>query len=170
MPRGGARTEAWFTDLYAKHHPHVVRYALRRLGDLDTAADLAQEVFVVAWRRRAEVPDRGLPWLYGVARRLLANHWRARRAAPPLVHDLAPPPDDGASDRLADVRAALGTLSEGDQEILRLVGWEELTVAEAAVALGCRATTAAVRLHRARRRLVAALANRPSSYRRHQHV
>jgi RNA polymerase sigma-70 factor (ECF subfamily) len=113
MPPPGERGERWFSGLYAAHYAHVVRYALRRLADPDASAELAQEVFVVAWRRRAEVPDHDLPWLYGVARRLLA------------------------------------TLSEADQEILRLVGWEELAVAEAAVVLGCSGTTAAVRLHRA---------------------
>ena len=49
-------------------------------------------------------------------------------------------------------------LSELDQEILRLIGWEDLTVSEAATVLSCTRTTAAVRLHRARRRLTAAMA------------
>jgi RNA polymerase sigma-70 factor (ECF subfamily) len=58
----------------------------------------------------------------------------------------------------ADLRTALANLAEPDQEVLRLVGWEELTVAEAATVLGCTRTAAAVRLHRARRRLAAAMA------------
>ena len=155
------RDEAWFTTIYAGQYPHVVRYGLRRLADPDAAAELAQEVFAIAWRRRAEVPDRSLPWLYGVARRLLANHWRARRAAPDAVPISAaegrgsPGPDEAVG--LADLRAALATLSELDQEILRLVGWEELTVAEAARVLACTRTAAAVRLHRARKRLARAL-------------
>ncbi|BCB82976.1 RNA polymerase sigma factor [Phytohabitans suffuscus] len=166
MRRSRERGEEWFTALYVTHYSHVVKYALRRLADLDASIDLAQEVFVVAWRRRVQVPDHGLPWLYGVARRLLANHWRARRSAPTVVlltvdggeyAHAEPPADQGVSDRLAAVRAALGELSYMDQEILRLVGWEELTVSEAATVLGCRRATAAVRLHRARRRLSEAL-------------
>jgi RNA polymerase sigma factor (sigma-70 family) len=156
------RDEDWFTSLYAAYYPAIVRYGVRRLANLDAAAELAQEVFVVAWRRRRHVPDRALPWLYGVARRVLANEWRARRSRPTEV-PLGPselvgqagPPDAVAA--VADVRAALAGLSEGDQEILRLVGWEQLTVAEAAVVLDCGRATAAVRLHRARRRLRAAL-------------
>ncbi|GAA4673178.1 RNA polymerase sigma factor [Phytohabitans rumicis] len=167
MRSSGERGEGWFTDLYATHHAQVVRYGLRRLADLDAAVDLAQEVFVIAWRRRAQVPDHGLPWLYGVARRLLANQWRARRSAPEILplgtgdagHDRRA--GEGAVDQLGDVRAALATLSDADQEILRLIGWEELTVAEAAVVLGCRRQTAAVRLHRARRRLIDALGPAP---------
>ncbi|MER7004878.1 sigma-70 family RNA polymerase sigma factor [Dactylosporangium sp. NPDC000555] len=171
MPSSGARSEGWFADLYAAHHSQVVRYALRRLGDPDASLDLAQEVFIVAWRRRLDVPDRHLPWLYGVARRLLANHWRARRAAPEIVtlavegaqreHIAAASTGQAAGDRLDRVSVALASLSDMDQEILRLIGWEELTVTEAAVVLGCRAATAAVRLHRARRRLAEALRSIP---------
>jgi RNA polymerase sigma-70 factor (ECF subfamily) len=164
----GTRDETWFTRTYAAHYPSLVRYGLRRLGDEDTSAELAQEVFVVAWRRREEVPDHSLPWLYGVARRLLANHWRAKRVAP-VALPLSEPDRLGihcgandASAALADVRIALAGLPDLDREILRLVGWEELTVGEAATVLGCTRTAAAVRLHRARRRLTAALAVNPT--------
>jgi RNA polymerase sigma-70 factor (ECF subfamily) len=159
------RGEDWFTATYAAHYPHIVRYGYRRLADAEASAELAQDVFVVAWRRRADVPSNSLPWLYGVARHLLANQWRARRSAPAVV---PMPPDalpgrgasaeqDAAVD-VAGVHFALATLSEPDQELLRLIGWEGLTLAEAATALGCSRPTAAVRLHRARRRLSAALA------------
>ncbi len=149
-----------FREVYARHYPDVVRYGLRRLDDLTAAEELAQEVFLVAWRRRVELPSRTLPWLYGVARRLLANHWRARRAAPAFVElteTAALDRHDGVV-RLVDVRSALFQLSEDDQEILRLVGWEQLSLAEAALVLGCGLATAKVRLHRARRRLAELLA------------
>lgn len=71
------RDETSFAATYDRHRSAVIRYGLRRLGDGDAAEELAQEVFVVAWRRRDDVPDHALPWLYGVARRLLANTWRA---------------------------------------------------------------------------------------------
>ncbi|MEV4491193.1 sigma-70 family RNA polymerase sigma factor [Micromonospora coxensis] len=161
------RDEEWFTRIYTADYAHVLKYGQRRLADMEAAAELAQEVFVIAWRRRREVPDRSLPWLYGVARRLLANEWRARRGAP----DVLPMTDAGllqkpgvpgadATVGVADLQAALATLTDLDQEILRLVGWEELTVSEAAQVLGCTRTTAAVRLHRARRRLNDAMSYR----------
>jgi RNA polymerase sigma-70 factor (ECF subfamily) len=160
----GEHDERWFTRIYAAQYPYVVKYGQRRLFDPDAAAELAQEVFVIAWRRRDEVPDHSLPWLYGVARRLLANQWRAGRAAPrvvPIVDaDLAGGTGADTTVGVADLRAALATLGELDQEILRLIGWEELTVAEAAQVLGCTRTTAAVRLHRARRRLTEAMSTR----------
>jgi RNA polymerase sigma factor (sigma-70 family) len=162
MRGSGKRDDDWFSAVYAAHYPKIVKYGLRRLGDLESSIELAQEVFVVAWRRRARVPPEALPWLYAVARRLLANHWRAHRAAPVLVpmnelHPSAGLSEPDAAADLALVTAALATLSDLDQEILRLVGWEELTVAEAATVLGCSRPTAAVRLHRARRRLTEAM-------------
>ncbi|WP_233578562.1 sigma factor-like helix-turn-helix DNA-binding protein [Micromonospora sp. BL4] len=63
--------------------------------------------------------------------------------------------------RLVDVRAALSRLSDDDQEILRLVGWEQSSLSEAALVLGCGAATAKVRLHRARRRLTEMLREQP---------
>jgi RNA polymerase sigma factor (sigma-70 family) len=165
------RDEAWFTRMYTVHYADIVNYGRRRLLDVDAAVELAQDVFVVAWRRRSEVPDQGLPWLYGVARRVLANRRRADRAAPnpsaaPHPEPVAGPGvgDPAAAVAMADVRAALAGLSELDQEILRLVGWEELTVGEAARVLGCTSAAASVRLHRARRRLAKAIATTtPSS-------
>ncbi|WP_432840535.1 RNA polymerase sigma factor [Dactylosporangium sp. CA-092794] len=159
------RDAGWFRGIYARHYADVVRYGLRRLGGTAAAEELAQEVFLVAWRRRWEVPERTLPWLYGVARRLLANHWRAERSAPPPL-ELAELPAADRNDaiaRLVDVRAALARLSDDDQEILRLVVWEQLSVREAALVLGCGTTAAKVRLHRARRRLTDLLRERPAA-------
>jgi RNA polymerase sigma-70 factor (ECF subfamily) len=165
MNSSGERGEGWFTTIYAAHYPDIVRYGLRRLHDPEASTELAQEVFVVAWRRRAQVPEPSLPWLYGVARKLLANEWRSQRARPVALPALDPdafPQRAGSAHPdsvvgLVDLRAALATLSTDDQEVLRLVGWEQLTLAEVAVTLDCSRTAAAVRLHRARRRLIAAL-------------
>jgi RNA polymerase sigma-70 factor, ECF subfamily len=156
------RDRSWFDEIYNGHYLDIVRYGVRRLADVDASADLAQEVFVVAWRRRDQVPDNSLPWLYGVAGRLLANHRRAQRRAPvtqPFTDLLRPAqaehPESVAA--LADLAAAMVQLSDLDQEILRLIGWEQLTLGEAATVLGCSHTAAKVRLHRARRRLTAAM-------------
>ncbi|WP_018353444.1 RNA polymerase sigma factor [Longispora albida] len=152
-------TEAWFRATYAEHYPAVVRYGLRRLGSMTAAEELAQEVFLTAWRRRADVPGQALPWLYGVARRVLANSLRRTEPVPAELPEFAVPA--GGLDEVLDVRAALATLSEPDQELLRLIGWEELSVSEAARVLGCNRAVCAVRLHRARKRLQAALSPRP---------
>jgi len=50
-------------------------------------------------------------------------------------------------------------LGERDREVLLLSAWESLVPAQIAMVLGCSRTTAAVRLHRARRRLARAVAH-----------
>ena len=69
------------------------------------------------------------------------------------------PPDP--SDVGALLRWALTRLREPDREILRLVAWEGCTTGELATVLGCSSNAAAVRLHRARRRLRKVLAEVP---------
>lgn len=57
----------------------VMAYLLRR-ADRETAIDVAAETFLVAWRRIDDIPegDQARLWLYGVARRVLANQRRSR--------------------------------------------------------------------------------------------
>ncbi len=70
----GEQIEA-ITRLYERHARAVHRYALRR-SDPDTAEEVTAQVFLVAWRRREALPAEPLPWLYGVARRVLADQRR----------------------------------------------------------------------------------------------
>jgi RNA polymerase sigma-70 factor, ECF subfamily len=159
--------EERFTVLYRAHYAAVLRYAVRRT-DPDTARDVVADTFLTAWRRLADlpaIPAEIEPWLYGVARRSLANAQRSRRRAGRVTARLAgekrvaapaPDPADAVSAQ-ANLQQALRQLSERDQEALRLIGWEELDLAAAALALGCSRATMAVRLHRARRRLASAM-------------
>ena len=150
-----------FDALYQAHRDDVWRYLRRRTAD--DHEDLTTEVFLVAWRRRDQLPHEPLPWLYGVARKVLANHRRgdARRAAlaeRAAAHAREDTPDLADAVGLReDLSQALATLKEPDRELVLLVAWEGLTIAEAAAALGCTRAAAAVRLHRARKRLHHAL-------------
>jgi len=152
-----ASPEARFRALFARHYPAVFGYAARRLGR-DEAGDAAAEVFTVAWRRLGRVPaePETLPWLYGVARRVVANQERAsrrRRRLQARAAALPTPPIEAPEAAGLDVETALMRLSEADREVLRLAAWEELQPGEMAAVLGCSANAAAVRLHRARQRL-----------------
>jgi len=63
-----------FSELYQAQYETVLRYALRRT-DPETARDAVAETFLVAWRRLDTVPAdhaQATPWLYGVARNVLA--------------------------------------------------------------------------------------------------
>ncbi|WP_334627432.1 RNA polymerase sigma factor [Micromonospora sp. CPCC 205539] len=156
--------EDQFTELYERHHADVWRYVARRVVGSDVA-DVVAEVFLVAWRRLADVPSgTALPWLYGVARLVLANEARGRRRWHELTLRVAAEPDQSVVGDHADavigqrdVAVAFGQASDADQEILRLVAWERLSAAEAALVLGCSRATFAMRLMRARRRLRARL-------------
>jgi RNA polymerase sigma-70 factor (ECF subfamily) len=144
--------------LYLAHADAVYAYASRR-ADRAVAEDVVMEVFVVACRRLEEVPDHPLPWLLGCARRVLANQRRGALRADALrdrLRSAAQPAgvDHDAVDLLASALEALGP---GDREIILLSEWEGLDLRELALTLGCSRGAAAVRLHRARRRLRHAL-------------
>lgn len=156
-------SRARFEVLY-RAHGGAVRSYVRRRADTQTADDVAAEVFVIAWRRLDAVPDDGLPWLLGVARRVLANRRRGQVREGALRDRLIAVQATGAAAEPirseADHRIirALASLSERDREALLLVGWEGLTPAQAARVLGVSANTFAARSYRARRRFRRALA------------
>jgi RNA polymerase sigma-70 factor, ECF subfamily len=145
--------------LYREHADEVFAFVRRRAG-ASVAEDVLMEVFVVACRRLDDVPERPLPWLLGCARRILANQRRAEMRADALTLRLSETAAArGLDERAADVLgAAMTELRSADQEILLLSSWEGLGAAELASVLGCSRAAAAVRLHRARQRLRAALA------------
>jgi RNA polymerase sigma-70 factor (ECF subfamily) len=164
--RGDGANEALLASIYRRHSAAVLAYALRRCAP-DDAADVASETFVVAWRRIADVPDEpGVrPWLFGVARRVLANQRRGIRRRGALVSRVAahltphletiPAIEHHADSQL--VLDALSRLSPPDRELLILSAWEQLTPAEIAVVLGISSSAARKRLFRARRRLAKVL-------------
>jgi RNA polymerase sigma-70 factor (ECF subfamily) len=154
-----------FARVFDACYPDVCAYVRRRIGHAEVD-DVVADSFLVAWRRLDEIPDgrAALPWLYGVARRVLSDHRRSRARRDRLTMRLGGLPPDVVDDEPAldpgrdrAVHQALGRLREADREILRLVGWEELANAEAAVVLGCSVNAATIRLHRARQRFAAAL-------------
>jgi len=157
-PTRSDRFEALFRD----HAGRVYAYARRRTAP-DEAEDIVAETFLVAWRRLDDVPTESLPWLLGVAHKVLANRWRATGRRLEFQRTLArtsssrPDPADEVQTKL-DVLAAIDRLPMAEREALTLSAWEGLTAAEASTVLGCTRATFAVRLHRARRRLMKELA------------
>lgn len=152
--------EQQFRALYDGNFAAVLGYALRRVDQPADAADVVAEVFLVAWRRFDEAPPGdGRPWLFGIARHVLANYHRGRRRSQRLgsrlrdrlARDVVPDPAVGVAewDR---IRAALLRLSPDDRELLMLVGWDGLTPTEAAGVIGISPGTARMRLARARAR------------------
>jgi len=131
-----------FTQLYEAHYEAVERYVRRRVDD-EAVRDVVAEVFLTAWRRLNDLPTEPLPWLYGTARKVLANERRGAQRRVALASRIAENTSTDSADhadavaaRMA-VAAALSRLSDEDAECLRLVAWEDLTLRRAAQALGC---------------------------------
>lgn len=163
---GHASGRARFEAVFAAESRAILGYALRRVDAAEDAADVVAETFLVAWRRIDDVPAGAdaRPWLYGVARRVLANHVRGNRRrtrlGERLREELLTRPDvirHDEDDAAAAVRDAMLRLSDDDRELLRLTSWEGLGPAELATAMSLPPATARTRLHRARNRLRAEL-------------
>ena len=155
-----------FEEVYLTYRGSILGYVLRRTENPDDAADIIAETFLTAWRRLEDVPcDAGARlWLYGVARRVLANHHRGARRRSALTErlraDLAigyrPPEfDDGQ----AQIAEAFRCLPPAERELLTLSAWEGLDYGQIAVVLGCSRNAVRLRLFRARKRFAGELAS-----------
>jgi RNA polymerase sigma factor (sigma-70 family) len=154
-----------FAGLYDQYYRNVLHYALHQ-AERGSAEDVASETFLIAWRRWPDIPEPPLPWLLGVARNLLRQQAAAGRRRRQLADRIAALTSDAdvttwdAGEHVVERAAALDALAslpEPDVEVLALVTWHGLDARAAAVVVGCSPPAFAVRLHRARRRLAAAL-------------
>jgi RNA polymerase sigma-70 factor (ECF subfamily) len=147
-----------------EHFGRVAAYLLSRT-DRDSAAEALARTLEVVWQRLEDLPSDPLPWLLGVARRVLSDQWRAQSRRDALMVRLTEAEnmrhramvqreerDDAALDRLVAVHALSG-LADSEREVLLLVAWDGLTAREASRVLGCTRGAFAVRLFRARAHL-----------------
>lgn len=160
---------ARFAALFDAFASNVYAYARTRLAPED-AQDVVADTFLVAWRRRAVVPEHPLPWLLVVARNTMANRRRRDLRQGRLVDaaaalaEIAEPaigPDRSVVERMA-VLDALAELSELEREAVLLVAWHDLTIGDAARVTGCSRRAFEARLSRGRARLGRALDELPA--------
>ena len=149
-----------FRAIYEANYTQILGYALRRCSEPEDAADVVSETFLTAWRRLDAVPHEDARlWLYGTARRVLANQRRGsrrrRQLGERLCEDLRHAAPTAAERRgsLSQVATAFARLSDRDREIIALAAWEGLGAAELSNVIGCSQNAARIRLHRARGRL-----------------
>ncbi len=150
----------------AANAPDLLAYFERRVAPHD-AADLLAEVMLTAWRRVRELPadpERARMWLFITARNVLANAERGERRRWRLANRLrlllgTPSAPDAAEG--AEVRDAIARLAPDAAELIRLVHWDGLSLAEAAEVIGIPASTARGRYQRAKAELREALAVLP---------
>lgn len=160
--RAGSRPA--MAEIFRAHLDAVYNYCYRRTGSWSAAEDLTSTVFLEVWRSRrraVELDGSVLPWLYGVAANVCRNHLRSQRRGFLAIARLPGPEqthhDVDVVDRMdSDRRAAqlidhLSRLPLADQDVFVLVCWEELSYAEAALALGIPIGTVRSRLARVRR-------------------
>jgi RNA polymerase sigma-70 factor (ECF subfamily) len=159
-----------FESLYREHFAFVWR-TLRRFGVADAhLEDTAQEVFLVAHRRDGAWADWSSPraWLFGVARRVAADHRRGRdrharklAALPELDGPSLPPPslEDHLDEheRLRAVIEAIAALSPDRRTVYVLAELEGLSAPEIAQACEIKLNTVYSRLRRAREDVAASL-------------
>jgi RNA polymerase sigma-70 factor (ECF subfamily) len=167
-PPTAARDPQLFEEFYRRHVDAMTSFVARRVADPHTVADLTAEIFLaVLDSAHSYRPSRGSEraWLYGIARNVVAGE--RRRVARETDRDrrisgrrLLEADDIARLEDKLDAEspgrralAALERLPTGERAVLELVAVDDLTVGEAATALGISQVAARVRLHRARKSL-----------------
>jgi RNA polymerase sigma-70 factor (ECF subfamily) len=144
--------------LYDEALPHVYGYFVRRCPDRATAEDLTSETFLAAMdaARKASPPPMTVPWLIGVARHKLADHYRRRsdRFSVPVAEPPEPvePADhwDAELDRIV-AESVLARLGDHHRTVLSLRYMDDCTVGECAQLIGRTVHATEALLVRARR-------------------
>jgi RNA polymerase sigma-70 factor (ECF subfamily) len=146
--------------------PRILRYAVACTGNLSTGEDVAQEsleALVRHWRQ-AGPPQSAEAFVFSIARRRAARAVIRRKLWVPIEQvlgrrDGAPSPETQALSHAEHdrTRAALARLPRHEREALILVALGEVGCSDAAVALGLSVSALKMRVHRARKRLVAEL-------------
>ena len=160
--------ETRFNEVFGAYHDEIWRYAMRRCA-YDDAANIVSDTFLTAWRRVQDIPAgvNARLWLYKVASHCVTNQQRGQRRYLRLVSRLAdnsPPANTTEAEGVApdhrELHLAFAQLSKSDQELLRLLTWEELSHEQVATVLGITANAVALRARRARRNLRSKLTDR----------
>jgi RNA polymerase sigma-70 factor (ECF subfamily) len=147
--------------LFERHHGPLYGFLHKLTGDHSAAEDITQIVFQRMLKYRHTYRDDGsfTAWMYHLARRCAADHFRRSQTAPLATdpEDLGQHPDDtphaasqaATHDDHALLHAALALLDRDDREVLLLSRFQELSFAEIAGILECSVGAAKVRAHRA---------------------
>lgn len=152
-----------FESIYDAYRMPVLAYCMRRMPAED-AGDACSETFLVAWRRLDDVPDdpETLPFLYGIAAKVLANQNRSARRHTRLkakLNGLGVTQSDDPSalvlknSQHQEVLDALERLKPRDREIIMLYTWEDLPREAISRMLGMSKAAVDQRIHRAYKKL-----------------
>jgi RNA polymerase sigma-70 factor (ECF subfamily) len=159
LAAGAARAAAGsveaFEELTLQFEPRIYGFLCRHIGNTHDAEDLTQETFVRAWRAIARFdPTRDFAtWLFVIARRAAANHFRARRTHDELTDDFPAETAEPRSDEADALWRAAKKLKANQYEALWLRYGEGFSIAQTARVMGLTTIHVKVILHRARKEL-----------------
>ncbi len=170
MKSRAEQRERWMRTVLDRHERPLVAYAQRRLGHLDAARDVVQECFLRLCRAEPAPADGHLrPWLFRVCRNLTIDHLRkegrvrtleqSERLVDGSPHAM-PAAQAEQTDESSKLAEHLATLTERQQEVVRLRFQDGLTYREIAVVTEASISHVGVLLHQAlatlRRRMASA--------------
>lgn len=174
LPEG----EGWIASVVDENSDALLRYFRRRVMQPEDAADLLARTMLTLWENGAKIPRTATDarmWCFGIARNMLREHYRHAAQRLALADELREhlrvtvQLENSAESvaevhtRDAEVRAAVFALDTRSRELVMLVHWDGLSIAEAARLLSMNTSTARTRYGRAIRRLEQTLhEHRPS--------
>jgi RNA polymerase sigma-70 factor (ECF subfamily) len=158
--RASRRSSAAFRVLYDRHAPRIHAFLTRRTRDRDVALELTAETFAQSWLSRDRYTDHGegtvAPWLFGIARHVLASSVRRRAVERAAIDRLALtlPRTDAVVDEAwltgldDDLTRALRELPDGQRRAIELRVLADQAYEEVGRRLDISPQTARVRVHR----------------------
>lgn len=160
---------AAFEAIFQKYYGKVFAIAHSVLLDRDEADDAVQEIFALVYRNLGKFDRRSKfsTWLFRLAvNRSIQESRRYKKHRLSLGLDFiseqpAKPPE--LSPICGQVEEALAKIPPADRAILAMFYWEEFSLSEIALSLGCRENAAKTRLYRARERFRACYAEEESN-------
>lgn len=158
LARQASEDRTYFAELYRRYATRVYRYLLVRVRDPHAAQDVTSQTFLAAMESIGSYRASGTfaAWLFGIARRKAADHFRRRRATLPLEAAACIPHPDPLPDqvveqrlRLEQVARALRSIAPERAEALALRVFAGLNAAEVGVVMGKSEAAVKMLVHRA---------------------
>lgn len=152
--------QALFAHLVERYQSYVFTLALRQTDNREDAEEVAQDVFVKAYRCLADFrwEARFSTWLYTIVRTSSATFLRRKRPATASLESIKVEPrlEGGGLERKSrheTLNRAIRLLGPDDAQVVTLFYQGEQTLEEIGKIMGLDPNTVKVRLHRARHRL-----------------
>jgi RNA polymerase sigma-70 factor (ECF subfamily) len=146
--RAQQRDQVALTQLYEENFDKIYRYVVLKIGDRTEAEDMTQQVFLNALQSISSYKSKGLPfssWLYRIAHNQVVDYYRkkAKHATVPLDESLPLPAKEGdpidITERkieISELVTATRKLTKAQQEVISLRFTSEMSITEAAAAMG----------------------------------